>query len=363
MVSPKRILVCPLNWGLGHASRCIPLIRLLLEQGATIVLAGEGASLALLQQEFPELPAHTLPGIQIRYPQQGSMFFRLLFSIPSILRSIRREHTSLVQLVEKEKIDVVISDNRYGCYHPRIKSIFITHQLMIKSPFAEKMLHRIVLSYIRHYNECWIPDYEGSVNLSGDLSHKYPVPANCYFIGPLSRFNTTNLGNESSEKKQLLAIVSGPEPQRSIFAQQLKKQLAGIGQPTLLVLGLPEQQQEEQTGFLRICSHLDTTNFEKEFQRSFCVISRSGYSTIMDLHKSGLKAIFVPTPGQTEQEYLAEALAKNNTIVFQKQHQLDLATALNQLEKTTGFQWKGQEQNPVLLERIRILFTPFSGKM
>jgi hypothetical protein len=176
MQQPQRILICPLDWGLGHATRCIPVIRAFLGQNAEVLIAADGRAYELLQQEFPELQFIRLKGYEIRYPSSGSMAASMLLSIPKILSGIKREHRELEKIIAEHKIDTVVSDNRYGCWNKQVKSIFITHQLMLKSPFGEGLLHRIILSHIKKYDECWIPDHAAENNLSGELSHKYPLP-------------------------------------------------------------------------------------------------------------------------------------------------------------------------------------------
>ena len=215
MLSQKRILVCPLDWGLGHATRCVPVIRLLLQHNAEVIIAGDGSSLELLKKEFPQLKFLFLKGYNISYPKNENMILKMMFSAPKILSRIIIEHQTLKKIIKQNNIDVVISDNRYGLWNKEIKSIFITHQLMIKTPFAEKLLHDLVLFFVSKYDECWVPDVETENNLSGDLAHRYPVLKNTFFVGLLSRFKTVQKIN--LYKYDVLAIVSGPEPQRSIF--------------------------------------------------------------------------------------------------------------------------------------------------
>ncbi|HEX8515419.1 MAG TPA: glycosyltransferase [Bacteroidia bacterium] len=335
MQQPKRILVCPLDWGLGHAARCIPVIRLLLEKNAHVIIAAGGRPLEMLKQEFPALPFIPFNGYGIRYPSSGSMQMKILFSIPRIMRGIRKEHEELKKIIRENNIDVVISDNRYGCYNANIKSIFITHQVMIKSPLAENLLHRIVLSYIKKFDECWIPDHAGENNLSADLSHKYPVPANCTFTGPLSRFKNPG---RSKPVYDVMAVISGPEPQRSIFERLIAGQMYKSNLKALLVAGIPgENTKTEQKGNVTMVNHLNSAEMQVALQSSEIIISRSGYSTIMDLAALGKRAIFVPTPGQTEQEYLAAHFMKENIAYSVKQSAFNLEEALKRSGMYGGF--------------------------
>ncbi len=354
MNKPKRILICPLDWGLGHATRCIPIIRLLLEQNAEVIIAADKRPLELLKQEFPSLTFVTLKGYEINYPKSGSIAASMLLSIPKILNGIKREHIELDKIIDEQAIDVVISDNRYGCWSKKVKSIFITHQLMIKSPFGEKLLHKIVLNYLKKYDECWVPDVSDIVtNFSGDLAHKYPLQANTYYIGTLSRFT------ESEQERfeyDVMAIISGPEPQRSIFERIISEQIFNSGLKSLIVFGIPESRKKsEQKQNVTMIAHLNSTEMQNAILKSKIIIARSGYSTIMDLSVLNKKAIFIPTPGQTEQEYLAEMLMNKQIAFSQNQNKINLAKAIKKSENFKGL--KSEMDLCILNERIKFMLS------
>jgi len=353
MSNAKRILICPLDWGLGHATRCIPIIRLLLKQNAEVIIAADKGPLEVLKKEFPNISFITLKGYEINYPEKGSMTLKMLLSIPKILSGIKTEHEALKKIVEQYHIDIVISDNRYGCWNHTTKNIFITHQLMIKSFFGENLLHKLVLKYIKNYHECWIPDTANENNLSGDLSHKYPIPKNAFFVGPLSRFTKTETKKINYD---VMAIISGPEPQRSIFEKIVLKQLSKIKLKSLVVCGLPSGDFiEKNEGNIKIVSYLSSDAMQEAIASSAIIVSRSGYSSIMDLAILNKKAIFVPTPGQTEQEYLAKKLKRKQIVFSEKQALFDLEIALKANEKYSGFQ-NTTYNNDMLLKRIESFF-------
>lgn len=350
MLSQKRILISPLNWGLGHATRCIPIIRLLVQKKAEVIIAADGRPLELLKQEFPTLECIHLKGSEINYPKGGSMIWKMFFSIPKILFGIYREHQSLKKIISEKKIDIVISDNRFGLWNKEIKSIFITHQLMIKTPFAEKLVHKINLYFIKKFSECWVPDVEGPGNLSGDLAHTYSLPSNAFFVGPLSRFNKINT-SQVDVVYDVMAIVSGPEPQRSIFEKLVVEQVQQSKLKALIVSGKTEiGLTREIINNMEIVSHLKSDEMQEAILRSKIIISRSGYSTIMDLAMLSKKAIFIPTPGQTEQEYLAERCMQKKIAYCEKQSDFNLEKALKEVEKYTGFEV--QENNGLLEKRV-----------
>jgi hypothetical protein len=335
------ILIAPLDWGLGHATRCIPIIKLLLNQGHTVIFAAEGRQAGLLRQEFPKLELLPLPGYRLSYSAfQGLTGWKIFFQIPKILISIKRENRWLDTLSQKRKIDLVISDCRFGLHHKTIPTVFITHQLTIKSPFGswtESFLRKINYNFINRFNECWVPDFEGKQNLAGELSHPPSLPrTKVKYIGGLSRFNTTT---QHAEEKQydVLIILSGPEPQRSIWEKKLLNDLNHYSGKAALVRGLPDEQTTMQVRGADVYNHLTAEQLCSIALRSQLVISRPGYTTVMDLVKLRKKSVLVPTPAQSEQEYLGEYLMQQQLCVCIKQQQFSLKDAF---DKASLFHYK-----------------------
>lgn len=338
MKTKKRILVCPLDWGLGHATRCIPVIRELQKQGAEVVIAADKRPLELLKQEFPQAQFIVFPGYDIAYPENGSMVLKMAFSIPKILKKISEEKKFVKEIVRSEKIDGVISDNRYGLGITDVPTVLLLHQLMIKSPFGESILHQITLNYVKQFSFCWVPDFAGAHNLSGDLAHQYPLPDNARFVGALSRFSTLPQDETAGKKYDLLVIISGPEPQRTVFEKMIVQQVSKLPQRTLVLLGKPENDTKaDKVGNAEIISHLNAEQLFNAISASELVLTRPGYSTIMDLAVMKKKAIFVPTPGQTEQEYLGNLYQQKKLHLCVKQNELDVAKAIEQVAVFKGF--------------------------
>lgn len=310
MQEQKRILVAVLDWGLGHATRCVPLIKKLRQEGHIVVVAAGGKAADFLKIEFSDLEIIPFRGYGIRYSTLLPMSLMMLLQSPKILFHIVREHFWLKKIIQKHRINSVISDNCYGLWNNRIESIFITHQLMIKCPegmkWLEPALHSIVKWFVSRYDECWIPDVAGENNLSGDLSHKFPLPENARFIGNLSRFGFEE--NKLFEKSvyDVCAIISGPEPHRTRFEKKCLEVLKKQSGKSILILGKPGNiSVSESRENIRIASHLNTAEMQYILLNAKHIICRSGYSGIMDLRKLQKGAYLVPTPGQTEQEYLA----------------------------------------------------------
>lgn len=325
-----RVLVAPLDWGLGHASRMIPVIRELLEQGADVWLAGEGAQEVLLRQEFPVLPFLTLRGYRVRYPRKGrAMTLKILKQWPGIMSVIRQENAWLKKAVSDYRIDAVISDNRYGLYHAGIPCVFITHQLQIKSPWSltSGILNRMNYRYIRRFTACWVPDLAGEKNLAGELSHPEKLPGiPISYLGALTRLRRLNI---EEEKNHLLIILSGPEPQRSLLEEIIIGEISHYAGTATIVRGLPGNTRLlPSTGMLEFHNHLGADDLNREMQRASMVISRSGYSTVMDAALLQKKCIFIPTPGQTEQEYLAGYLQFTKRALQINQEAFSLSKAL-----------------------------------
>lgn len=314
MENKKKILICPLNWGLGHATRDVPIIKELLEKGNEVVIAADGYPLKFLQEEFPQLRTIEYPSYPVQYSKKNTQVFALMKFLPKMFRDVEKEHKWLEKLLKKEQFDMVISDNRFGLWSKKVHSVYITHQVMIKMPkplqFLEPITYQIHKEIIEKYDECWIPDYEADGGLSGDLSHKYPVPKNAKFVGMLSRFSALK-DVPANPKYKNVVILSGVEPQRTIFEKKMLKKYEELDEKTLLIIGKPAKKvQTKKVGQVKIVSHLSSEELAAVFKGAHTIVSRSGYTTVMDLEALQVlkKVHFFPTPGQTEQEYLADYL-------------------------------------------------------
>ena len=342
-----RILIAPLDWGLGHATRCVPIIKYLLEKKCEVIIGADGRPLQLLRKEFPSLEFIEMPGYDISYPKSGSMVLKMALQIPKIFSGIKLEHELLKKIIKERKIDAVISDNRFGLWSREVPCIFITHQLMVKSFFGERIIHRLNKKYISKYSECWVPDDAEKNNLSGDLSHKFPLPKNAKFIGVLSRFKIPlNPPLQGGNKHHLLIILSGPEPQRTVFEKKVLQQASVTSKKVLIIQGVTENNERRMISEdVEIVSHLTSDELEKEIISSEIILSRPGYSTVMDLAIMRKKAIFVPTPGQTEQEYLADYFLENKIAYSVSQNKFDLEIALRESKTYRGFteKYSGEE--------------------
>jgi len=304
--SPKTILVAPLNWGLGHATRCIPIIEKLLSHNYKILLASDGPALLLLRKEFPQLPFIKLPDYQIVYPKNGAFFkLKLMATLPQIRAAVLSEKKIIKKLVQEGRIDGIISDNRLGVRSKKVPSVFLTHQLNLLSGNTSLFSTKMHQGYIKKFTECWVPDVQKTPNLSGKLGHPKKRSFPVTYIGPLSRMKKEEVPNNYD----VLALLSGPEPQRSLFEEKLIEAFIDEPKKVLLVRGVLEEEAKTSIHKnITIVNFMQTKELERAINESTLVVSRSGYTTIMDLAAMEKEAYFIPTPGQYEQKYLAKQL-------------------------------------------------------
>jgi len=330
----KTFLLAILNWGLGHATRCIPIIERLLEDGHKVILASDGLALDLLKSEFEDLPFVELPAYKIRYPQKGSMFLAMLLQTPRLLKTIEQSHKLIEKIVVDYKVDCIISDNRYGCYAANVFSVFLTHQVNIPLPkgfgFFRSLVDKQNFGYINQYDELWIPDLDGHI-LSGGLSYKNKrCLIKNQFVGLLSRMKWTAVERADF----VLVVLSGPEPQRSIFEQKIFNQTKFYEGDVVLVRGSKADSKFNvpKPGNLTIIDLADSFTLNDLLLKAPYIICRSGYSSIMDLLALQRTAFIVPTPGQTEQELLAKRLSEQQLFVSCPQSVFNLNKAVEVLD-------------------------------
>ena len=313
------ILISPLDWGLGHTTRIIPIVHSYLKQGAKITIACNNLQKQILGKEFNNVSFIDIRGYDIELSSSKNQTLKILFQIPKILKRIKHEKAFVKEFIKSNNVDLIISDNRYGFRNNKVKSVIITHQTYIKTPlkfkFFEYLLNSINTVVINKFDECWVPDVEGEGNISGELSHKNKQINNIKYLGILSRFEKIN---PIEKTNKVLAIISGPEPQRTLFEDIVVQKLSQENYKSIIVRGTNKdtKKDSDNISFINIA---DSEQLQKLIAQSEYIISRSGYSSILDYVKLGVKAILVPTPGQTEQEYLAEYLSQEYDFIYVKQ--------------------------------------------
>jgi UDP-N-acetylglucosamine:LPS N-acetylglucosamine transferase len=347
----KTVLIAPLNWGLGHATRCIPIINALLQAKVEVIIASDGTALELLKKEFPELTHLELPAYNVTY-RTSNMVWNIGTQVFKISWAMTQEWFVLRRLIKQYKIDAVISDNRFGCWSKQVPTVFMTHQINIKIPnrFLQFFANRFNHFSLGLFNEVWVPDMENEPNLAGELAHKHSL-SKVKYIGILSRMKPLKV-----EKKYDIGIVlSGPEPQRTYLQTLLLDQIRDFHQKVdstvrfLFIKGKTNLEEYSETANIEIHGYLTSKSLNQKMSACDLLIVRSGYSTLMDLAKLNKKAVLIPTPGQTEQEYLAEHFRQQGVFDFQNQNHFSLEKAIATANNFTGF--KVNMKNDVLLEK------------
>ena len=334
----KEIIIAPLNWGLGHATRCVPIIKALIENSFTPIIASDGNALEFLKKEFPDLKYIELPTYNISYHRNIKLGLFLQF--PKILKAVKKEQKVINNFIKQNKDVVgVISDNRFGVRSTLVPSVYLTHQINVlsgKTTFFTSFFHQKI---IKKFDECWIPDNENS-QFSGKLSSTNQK-INSKFIGALSRFKKENF----EQKIDVLVILSGVEPNRTLLEQKLIKGFKNDARNIVFVLGKVELEQKKWI-FKNITfyNYLLSNQLQEKINSSKIVICRSGYSSIMDLAVLHKKAFFIPTKNQTEQEYLALYLSNKKIAPFCNINNFTKDKLL-ELEKYTGLKVKESKLN------------------
>lgn len=354
----KRPSICisPIDWGLGHATRCITLIKGFEKLGYQVYIATEGYHEAILREALPN--AHFLPlrGYRIRYAKWGFILpLVLLFQLPKIIYSIIHEQNWLKKAQAQYEFDLIVSDNRFGFYHKLVPSVFITHQLNLQMHFAwaTNLFQKLQYAWFKRFTACWIPDIEGAHNLSGILAnpkHKPSIPL--WYMGCLSRLIDTAIDTSADNSSSIhgathnnqnvfLGIVSGPEPQRTLLENLLWKAGNKLNIPFVVIAGTPSKEQPnkllEENKNAKLYAHLAAPALVSEIKRAEYIICRGGYTTLMELIPFEKKLIFIPTPGQTEQMYLGKLWNEKNWALCYAQENFKLNIAL---EEASNFHFK-----------------------
>jgi len=328
-------LVCPLGWGLGHASRVIPIIKYLHTQGWKVIIAGDSSSISLINSEIPDLKTVFFPSIPAKLSKNSYQGFKLISIALRLVFWTIKEHNQLEPLIKEHGVNLVISDNRYGLYSDRVPCVLVTHQLRILFPFPFQWIQPLGRWYVglhaKRFTECWIPDNPTGFKLTGILSDNLKGLSTAKRIGLLSRFSGITIAG-GGQHWGIVVIVSGPEPQRALFEEAGIALAQIIGVTTLVVRGLPEESEKEtQIGSVTLVPHLAAEPLAKALLNTERIVCRAGYSTIMDLVALHRSALLVPTPGQTEQEYLAKRLNDKGLFMSCRQDKL-VSTGMEKLD-------------------------------
>lgn len=334
-----KVLFSVCSWGLGHASRSLPLIKTIIEAGHRVTVLATGRSLSFLEKELGEKCRFIdLSDYSFSYPRGNHFVAKFISRTPLFLKDIAREHHRVKKLVEKEKFERIISDNRFGIYHEEIPSFFLSHQLRFIAPrrikFLERIAEKFVHSFTEDFEKFLVPDFEFN-SLSGDLSHnlQYYRKEEVEYIGIISDLKK----REVEEDIDYFVSLSGPEPQRTILEEKVLSQIPQLSGKIVVALGKPEEESKAKKGNVTIYGFLPRRMQEEIMNRSKLIITRPGYTTLMEIALLGKKALLIPTPGQTEQVYLANYHMHRGNFYAVSQEELDLARDTEEAKKYRGF--------------------------
>ncbi len=340
------ILVSPLDWGLGHASRCVPIIRFLLQENCKVSVAASGLSLQLLKANFKdEVQFFECPAYQISYPKRKKFFsLKILSQIPNIQKTILKERQFLNQIIQEEKIDAVISDNRYGMYYSKIPSVILTHQWQILSgmqAWIDQLLLKWHEKKLNAFSQVWIVDKaDAENNLAGKLSHPKngKLTGKIKYLGHLSQLKSTIIPQQKTALKNILVLLSGPEPMRTQLFEILWQQASQLhSYQFVFIAGSALSLQQSPQKNITFHTVADAAKVQEEIEKADLVICRSGYSSLMDLKAMQAKALLIPTPGQTEQIYLAARLQEQDKFLFVHQEKINLKEQIQLAFEKPGF--------------------------
>ena len=312
-ITNKKILVAPLDWGLGHAARSVPLIKVLCSKNDVIIACGPSAY-GFLQKELPDLEIIKIDDWRIRYPKHKINFLTILGWIPVMLRNSIHEHRFVKRIIRSRGIDCIVSDNRYGLLYKGLECYIITHQVYPKMPrgfgFLENLGGWMFKKYLSRFNKVLIPDFERGDNLSGSLAADRDLPPEKFVrIGTLSRFNHSQAGTPAFHQIPVLVLMSGQENQRTVLENKIIAALDGLELNVLFVRGVGESRPTiANTKNITFRNLLSGNELRDALMAAELIICRAGYSTLCDVVALKKRAVIIPTPGQTEQEYLAERL-------------------------------------------------------
>ena len=341
--------MAPLNWGLGHATRCIPIIEALLDQNAKPILGLDGAAGQLLKNRYPTLEQVAIPGHEVLYSKGNSQVWAMTKQMPALLSSIKKEHRLLKRFIPDYHIDAVISDQRFGLYAAEIPSVILTHQVHPLAPIGQPLLHNQNHAWLNKFDQVWVID-NAEMNLAGILSlspfrkTSERIQSKQVCIGPLSRFQKHT--QKRDPHYRIVGIVSGPEPHRQLLLSKLTEQLKAVTGEHLLLAGKADTEKK-QDGNITIYGNMDDNELVPYILGCELLITRSGYSSIMDLHALGRPALLIPTPGQPEQEYLAERHGSSPHFQCQAQDNLNIQAALINAPVSQRFPAAKQTRNLV----------------
>lgn len=357
MAGSPKIILSALDWGLGHTTRIIPVARELALRNVHIVLAGTRKQLQVWSEDLPGHSQIELPGYGVRYGKRLPASWHVLRQFPRLLSVIKTEHKLISQAVAELGIQAIISDNRYGVYAPKIPCVMVMHQFVPPISGPGRLLQPILWkghqAFLQPFQEIWVPDHQQQSSLAQSM--RFPsIDKPVRYLGWTSRLSgivpqAPDFLPPDMPAPDLLCLLSGPEPQRSLLEEVILNQLPIPGKTCWVVQGLPGHNRLPRSipGGVLI-PYLDAPALKFWLPKAHTVLSRSGYSTLMDLASLGIRHIvLVPTPGQPEQIQLATMLQRQKRAVMVTAKTLRIASLTTRQSEAFGFRTTAQDSNNV----------------
>lgn len=331
------VFISPLNWGLGHATRDLPIINEILGHGHHVTIGTTGPTLALLKKECPKCHFIDFPGYSATYSSSRFFLPKFVKDIPKMLKAFSNENKNVNKIFSREKYDLVVSDCRYGVYSAKIPSFLITHQITFHLPMvklAEPVTELFNKYSFNHFRRVIVPDNVPPNNLCGKLCEPNfrKIKEKLYYAGILCSIKKMKI----KEDLDYLFSISGPEPQRTKFEDIITKDVKNVRGDKVILLGKPHEDFERKLDKNTLVkSHASRDEMTKLMNRAKFIICRSGYTTMMELAELGKKhGLFMPTPGQPEQEYLSKYYMDKGWFYSTSQYKLDI---VEDIEKTSDY--------------------------
>jgi uncharacterized protein (TIGR00661 family) len=340
--SSKNVFIAPLNWGLGHATRNLPLIRKFMANNYKIYIAASGRSKELLMKEVPDCIFIDYPEYPIKYPRSRFFVTRFMLIIfPQMLIAMWKEKKKLIKLNEQYHFDLIISDNRFSLALKGVPSYLISHQLRYKLPWPIRKMEWLpeFFNYLhfRKYDKIIIPDSNERQSLTGELSHnlRYIPNDKLFYAGILADLPEEN--NTEEQTIDYFIIVSGPEPQRTKLENIIFQQVGNLKGKIIVALGIPEKNYKIRMGDAVFHTYMSRQEISYYLRKARFIISRPGYTTVMEMIELKKRGLFIPTPGQIEQEYLAAYFMENGWCYAASQYGLNILESERIAQKYSGF--------------------------
>lgn len=352
----KHLLFAVLDWGLGHATRSLPLINILVEQGYRITMASCPRVLGFLHSHFPQAAQLELPSYNVQY-RWNNMAMNVAMKAPDLIQALEEERNIIRELHEKTPFNAIISDARYGCFMPTVPSFFITHQVRIKArkKLTDTMANKVHRQWMKNFDEIWVPDVAQLPGIGGELSHA-AMEQRRFYLGPTSRFQLP-IHKDENPTYDWLFLLSGPEPARSQLEQQLLYLAHSHPDQKFVMIRAHDTNRSESTpsdDHVHIMDYTNSKHLETLVRQSRQVLCRSGYSTLMDLSAWQTSAVLVPTPGQPEQLYLADHISRHYHWPISMQSELDALPSYDAMQQARPLPPADQKENHrVVLERLK----------